>query len=245
MRADARDNRQRLMLAARDVFSERGPAAPLDEIARRAGTGIATLYRHFPDRQALMLEVVRDAIELSIEEGRLAASEEPDPFRALARYMHRVVDARTAAVIPSLLDAVPLDGEQLRQARETGRPSSRDSSTRPIRQARSAPTSPPPTSASSWSGCPACCPADSPPRPTASSATATSILCSTASARPPGRPRRSAGRRSPWPTCDGCPSQDQRGNATSRGGVRAHQAPSYRSASSSAASARSTSPLSL
>src|SRR6185437_3086670 len=68
MRADARDNRQRLLLAARDVFSERGPAAPLDEIARRAGTGIATLYRHFPDREALMLEVVRDAIELSIEE---------------------------------------------------------------------------------------------------------------------------------------------------------------------------------
>jgi len=120
MRADARDNRQRLLVAARDVFSERGSAAPLDEIARRAGTGIATLYRHFPDRQALMLEVIRDAIELSIEEGRLAASEEPDPFRALARYMHRVVDARTAAVIPSLLDAVPLDGEQLRQARETG-----------------------------------------------------------------------------------------------------------------------------
>src|SRR5262249_7373865 len=116
----AGETRGRLLAAPGDVFAERAPAAPLDEIARRAGTGIATLYRHFPDRQALMLDVVRDAIELAIEEGRLAASEETDPFRALARYMHRVVDARTAAVIPSLLDAVPLDGEQPRQARQTG-----------------------------------------------------------------------------------------------------------------------------
>jgi len=120
LRADARDNRRRILETARDVFSERGPGAPLDEIARRAGTGIATLYRRFPDRKALMLEVVRDAIEQTVEEARLAASEEPDPFRALARYMHRVIDARTAAVIPALLGEVPLDGEQLRQARETG-----------------------------------------------------------------------------------------------------------------------------
>jgi AcrR family transcriptional regulator len=120
MRADARDNRRRLLVAARDAFTERGPGAPLDEIARRAGTGIATLYRHFPDRKALMLEVIRDAIEQTIEDARQAAAEEPDPFRALARYMHRVVDARTAAVIPSLLGAVPLDDEQVREARETG-----------------------------------------------------------------------------------------------------------------------------
>ncbi len=120
LRADARDNRRRILEAARDAFTERGPGAPLDEIARRAGIGIATLYRRFPDRKALMLEVVRDAIEQTVTEARLAVSEEPDPFRALARYMHRVIDARTAAVIPALLGAVRLDDEQLRQARETG-----------------------------------------------------------------------------------------------------------------------------
>src|SRR5262249_56303629 len=49
LRADARDNRRRLLEAARDVFIERGPGAPLEEIARQAGTGIATLYRRFPD----------------------------------------------------------------------------------------------------------------------------------------------------------------------------------------------------
>ena len=120
LRADAQGNRQRLLDAARDVFIERGPGAPLDEIARRAGTGIATLYRRFPDRQALIREVVRDAIERTTEEARLAAAEEPDPFRALARYMHRVVDVRTAAVIPALLDEIPFEDPEVRQAREAG-----------------------------------------------------------------------------------------------------------------------------
>ena len=50
LRADARDNRARILAAALDVFVELGPSAPLEEISRRAGTGIATLYRRFPTR---------------------------------------------------------------------------------------------------------------------------------------------------------------------------------------------------
>jgi AcrR family transcriptional regulator len=54
MRADARRNRQLLLAAAMDAFAEHGADdASLDEIARRAGVGIGTLYRHFPDRRAL------------------------------------------------------------------------------------------------------------------------------------------------------------------------------------------------
>ena len=120
LRADARDNRRRLLEAARDAFIEHGPGAPLEEIARRAGTGIATLYRRFPDRQALMRQVVLDAIEGTIEAAHRAAAEEPDPFRALARYMLEVIDMRTAAVIPALLGAVPLDDEEFMRAREIG-----------------------------------------------------------------------------------------------------------------------------
>src|SRR5579863_4035229 len=120
LRADARDNRRRLLEAARDAFIEHGPGAPLEEIARRAGTGIATLYRRFPDRQALMRDVVLDAIEGTIEVARRAAAEEPDPFRALARYMHEVIDVRTAAVIPALIGAVPLDDAEMARAREVG-----------------------------------------------------------------------------------------------------------------------------
>jgi AcrR family transcriptional regulator len=120
LRADARDNRRRLLEAAREVFIERGPEAPLEEIARRAGTGIATLYRRFPDRRALVREVVLDALQRTAEEARRAAGEEPDPFVGLARYMHRALDLRTAAVIPALLGEISFDNEEVTRAREAG-----------------------------------------------------------------------------------------------------------------------------
>ena len=120
MRADARNNRDRLLAAAREVFVEKGAAAPLDEIARRAGTGIATLYRRFPDRQALMRAVVMDALQQTADEARRAADEESDAFAALGRYMHRVLDIRTAAVIPALMDQISLEDEEMTQARTAG-----------------------------------------------------------------------------------------------------------------------------
>ena len=55
MRADAQRNRDRLVEVAREVFKERGLDAPLDEIARRAGVGAGTLYRHFPTRETLLV----------------------------------------------------------------------------------------------------------------------------------------------------------------------------------------------
>ena len=60
LRADARRNREHVLAAAREVFVEQGADAPLDEIARRAGVGIATLYRRFPDRAALLRAVALD-----------------------------------------------------------------------------------------------------------------------------------------------------------------------------------------
>ena len=62
LRADARRNREQLLLAARDVFVERGPDAPLEDVAQRAGVGIGTLYRRFPDRQALLRAVALDVL---------------------------------------------------------------------------------------------------------------------------------------------------------------------------------------
>jgi AcrR family transcriptional regulator len=120
LRADARDNRRRLLESARDALIEHGPSASLEEIARRAGTGIATLYRRFPDRRTLIREVILDALQRTIEEARQAAEEEPDPFRALTRYMHRAIDVRTAAVIPALLAEAPFDDEEIRRARLAG-----------------------------------------------------------------------------------------------------------------------------
>jgi AcrR family transcriptional regulator len=70
MRADAQRNRERLIEAAREVFREQGYDASLDEVAKRAGVGAGTLYRHFPSRDVLMdammqswVDRVNDAVE--------------------------------------------------------------------------------------------------------------------------------------------------------------------------------------
>jgi AcrR family transcriptional regulator len=62
-RADAQRNRQRLLDAARAVFDEQGTGAPLDDIARRAGVGNATMYRHFANRRELALAVYADEVD--------------------------------------------------------------------------------------------------------------------------------------------------------------------------------------
>jgi AcrR family transcriptional regulator len=120
LRADAQLNRDRILAAARDAFVERGPGVPLDEIARRAGTGIATLYRRFPDREALMRAVVLDALLRTGEEASQAAAEEADPFEALVRYMHRTLEIRIGAVIPALLEEISIEDDEMVRARTSG-----------------------------------------------------------------------------------------------------------------------------
>jgi len=117
MRADARRNRERLLAAARDVFVDQGPDAPLDAISAAAQVGIGTLYRRFPDRRALVRAVALDALGLAAEEARLALTEEPDAFQALARYLHRALDLRISAVMPALLDHIPSDDEEIASIR--------------------------------------------------------------------------------------------------------------------------------
>ncbi|WP_231951275.1 TetR/AcrR family transcriptional regulator [Nocardia terpenica] len=63
MRADARRNYERIIECAREAFAEHGPGAPLDDIARRACVGPGTLYRHFPQRDALIEAVYRANLE--------------------------------------------------------------------------------------------------------------------------------------------------------------------------------------
>jgi AcrR family transcriptional regulator len=118
LRADARRNLERLLEAAREVFVAQGPVAPLVEIARRGGVGIATLYRRFPDRQALQRAVALDVLDRVTRESRLALAEEPDAFGALARYMHRAIDLRVGAIMPVLMGNLALDDGALLRARD-------------------------------------------------------------------------------------------------------------------------------
>ncbi|GAA1972644.1 helix-turn-helix domain-containing protein [Catenulispora subtropica] len=72
MRADAEDNRRALLEAAREVFVEEGTSVALDKIAKRAGVGIGTLYRRFPDRDALLRGVIVDIFESMTDAVRTA-----------------------------------------------------------------------------------------------------------------------------------------------------------------------------
>ena len=86
LRADAERNRRQLVGAARVVFAERGLDAPLDEIARRAGVGNATLYRRFPTRRDLVSAVFADAMREVVEAGERALTE-PDPWTGLVGHL--------------------------------------------------------------------------------------------------------------------------------------------------------------
>ena len=93
-RADARANRARLVEAARAVFSERGLAAEMKEIAERAGVGVGTIYRNFPSKEDLILAIMRDALATAIAEARLAeAMDDPiDGLRALLASALAMID---------------------------------------------------------------------------------------------------------------------------------------------------------
>ena len=89
LRADAARNRRSIIETARQTFARRGLDAPLDEIARLAGVGNATLYRHFPSRQALIAAVYADAMRDIVDAcGR--ALTEPDPWDAFAGHVRFV-----------------------------------------------------------------------------------------------------------------------------------------------------------
>lgn len=116
-RADAVRNRERILAAAREMFVEFGSEAPFDEIARRAGVGNATLYRHFPDRSTLVHHVVLYVMDrvAGIAEDSLA--EEPDAFAALCRFTHAAADERIGALCPMLADGFDHDHPELLAAR--------------------------------------------------------------------------------------------------------------------------------
>src|SRR4051812_23807201 len=88
-RADARRNHEKLIAAGREAFTEEGSAASLEDIARRAGVGIGTLYRHFPTRQALLEAVYLDEVEALCTSAEELA--ELPPWDALANWMRRFV----------------------------------------------------------------------------------------------------------------------------------------------------------
>lgn len=93
-RADARRNRERLIVAARAAFGERGADASLDDIARRAGVGPGTLYRHFPGRDALLEAVAADAFA-ALRRTAAGLMRTAEPEEALRGWLRALVEYTT------------------------------------------------------------------------------------------------------------------------------------------------------
>jgi AcrR family transcriptional regulator len=120
LRADAERNRAALLHAAREIFGEHGLDASLDEIARRAGVGNATLYRRFPSRRDLIAEVFADQMTewVGLAERSLA---DPDAWHGFVSYVTRICEmqATDRGLSDLLVSASFDDDERLARLRAT------------------------------------------------------------------------------------------------------------------------------
>ncbi|GAA4918383.1 AcrR family transcriptional regulator [Nonomuraea thailandensis] len=123
MRADARHNRARILDAAREAFAARGLDVPMAAVARRAGVGVATLYRRFPSRESLITEVFGDELAAcaSVVDEALA---DPDPWRGFCAAIEKVCAMQVAdrGFTDAFLTAFPdaIDYERTRARAEQG-----------------------------------------------------------------------------------------------------------------------------
>ncbi|MET8676991.1 TetR/AcrR family transcriptional regulator [Streptomyces sp. NPDC004647] len=118
LRADALRNRERIIAAAREMFVRHGADVPLDEVARRAGVGNATLYRHFADRGELIHRVTLYVMGRIADQAEAALAEEPDAFEALRRFVHAAADERIGALCPLLSEGVDPNHPEHLEARD-------------------------------------------------------------------------------------------------------------------------------
>ena len=122
LRRDAERNRQRVLAAAADVFTERGLDATLDEVARAAGVGIGTVYRRFPDKEALVAALFRARIDnlVTVAEDACAAA---DPWQAVVSYLEYAAAAMAGDTgLRQLMMFGAYDRDQVCYARDRMRP---------------------------------------------------------------------------------------------------------------------------
>lgn len=95
LRADAQRNRERILTAARELFARQGPQTQMEEVAAHAGVGLATLYRRFPTKEALVTAMVKERFESFAAIAR-AAEDLEDPLEALSAIMRGHIEAAEA-----------------------------------------------------------------------------------------------------------------------------------------------------
>ncbi len=107
LRADARRNRERILEGAREAFAVLGADAQMDEVARLAGVGVGTVYRHFPTKEALLGELVRQKLATMTVNVREALTVDGEPFTVLGDLLRRnaALAAKDAAIQFAMLAA--------------------------------------------------------------------------------------------------------------------------------------------
>jgi AcrR family transcriptional regulator len=117
-RADARRNHERILTTARTAFAEGGESTSLEEIARRAGVGIGTLYRHFPSRQVLLETLYVNEVH---EVCRSASQREHDPWKTLSVWCEGLIGYLTTkrALAHELLNYLDEDAALFQECRRT------------------------------------------------------------------------------------------------------------------------------
>lgn len=116
MRADAQRNRARILAAAEEVFAEQGAAASTEEVARRAGVAIGTLFRHFPTKGDLLAAIMKDLAQRFAREVETLARQE-DPEALFTFFGDVVAQAAARKTVVELLDVDIQVGGQLQLMR--------------------------------------------------------------------------------------------------------------------------------
>jgi len=100
LRADARQNVEQILQVAQDVFADLGYQASIAEVARRSGLGMGTIYRHFPNKTALVEHVAVKVMQESLAEVRRALAEQPATWTAFTRVVRHMVRLRSSQLFP-------------------------------------------------------------------------------------------------------------------------------------------------
>ncbi|WP_049580550.1 helix-turn-helix domain-containing protein, partial [Streptomyces sp. SBT349] len=108
LRVDAQRNLRHVLSAARDVFGEQGYGAPMEEVARRARVGVGTVYRRFPNKEALVRHIAAEETQRLTDRALEALARDDEPWGALAGFVERSAASGAGRLLPpELLMAGP------------------------------------------------------------------------------------------------------------------------------------------
>lgn len=112
LRADARRNREKVLMAARAVFADQGRDAQMDDVARRAGVGVGTVYRHFPTKEALIEALIAESFQAIAEQAERCL-DIADPWEALTTLLWKGAETMAAdRALSEVFAAMPASVEQ-------------------------------------------------------------------------------------------------------------------------------------